>query len=275
MTTSGRRADSPGADELLCQLYWQLAEQQAAQFSAGYDIAAGQDRYAAWLHAHTAAAPAGAEAEPLQASTVSAGQARASGTGVIAAAPGTGWVLIAGRPGREPEVMDSPAADARPDWDAERAVTDLYGEHYQPLVRLASLLTGDSDVAEEVVQESFIALHCSWRKLADRDRALSYLRQSVVNRSRSVLRHRVVADKVAPMRAPATPDASEQVISQLERSALISALRSLPARHREVLILRYYTGLSEAEIASAMGISLRAVKNHTTRAISSLRAKLE
>ena len=118
-------------------------------------------------------------------------------------------------------------------------------------------------------------MHCSWRRLADRDRALSYLRQSVVNRSRSVLRHRAVTDKLAPMLPPATPDPSQQVISQLELSALVSALRSLPARQREVLILRYYTGLSEAEIASAMGISPRAVKNHTTRAISSLRAKLE
>jgi RNA polymerase sigma-70 factor (sigma-E family) len=194
---------------------------------------------------------------------------------MIAAAPGTGEVLIASRPGQEPGAVPSPAAEARADQNAERVVTDLYAAHYQALVRLASLLIGDSAVAEEVVQESFIAMHRSWRRLADRDRAISYLRQSVVNRSRSVLRHRVVADKLALMLAPATPDVTEQVISQLERSALVSALRSLPARQREVLILRYYVGLSEVQIASAMGISPRAVEAHTARAISSLRAKLE
>jgi RNA polymerase sigma factor (sigma-70 family) len=146
--------------------------------------------------------------------------------------------------------MPGPAAEAWSGWDAERAVTDLYQAHYQTLVRLASLLVGDVAVAEEVVQDSFIALHRSWRKLADRDQALSYLRQSVVNRSRSVLRHRVVVDRIAPVLAPDTPDASEQVISELERSAVVSALRSLPARQREVLVLRYYAGLSEAQPAS-------------------------
>jgi len=272
MTTSRRREDSPGADELLCRLYRQLTDQQAARFGRGYDIAAGVDRYAAWLRAH--ATEALAAAKPLQASAMRAGQAGADGTGMIAATPGTGEALIAGPSGRDPAVMNSPAAQARPDEVAERAVTELYAAHYQTLVRLAALLVRDVAVAEEIVQDAFIAMHGSWRKLSDRDRALSYLRQSVVNRSRSVLRHRAVADKIAPMLAPAAPDASEQVISELERSAVVSALRSLPARQREVLILRYYAGLSEAQIASAMGISPEGVKNRTTRALSSLRAEL-
>jgi RNA polymerase sigma-70 factor (sigma-E family) len=264
MTTSGPRAGSPGADELLGRLYRQLTEQQAARFSAGYDIAAGRDRYAAWLRAHATEAPAAAE--PLQAGALWAGQASAGGTGMIAAAPGTGGALIAGPPGREPAAMHSPAAEARPDEDAERVVTELYAAHYQALVRLAALLVRDVAVAEEIVQDAFIAMHCSWRRLADRDRALSYLRQSVANRSRSVLRHRVLA--------AATADASEQMISELERSAVVSALRSLPARQREALVLRYYAGLSEAQTASAMGISPAAVKNHTAQVLSSLRAKL-
>jgi RNA polymerase sigma-70 factor (sigma-E family) len=271
MTSSGRRAGSPGGDELLCRLYRQLTEQQAARFSAGYDIAAGRDRYAAWLRAHATEAPA--EAEAFQASLMRAARSGAGETGMIAATPGTGEDLIAGRPGPEPAAMHSPAAEARPDEDAERVVTELYAAHYQTLVRLAALLVRDVTSAEEIVQESFIAMHCSWRKLADRDRALSYLRQSVVNRSRSVLRHRMVADEIAPVLAPDTPDAGEQVVSELERSAVASALRSLPTRQREALVLRYYAGLSEAQTASAMGISPRAVKNHTAQALSALRAK--
>jgi RNA polymerase sigma factor (sigma-70 family) len=99
------------------------------------------------------------------------------------------------------------------------------------------------------------------------------LRQSVVNRSRAVQRHRVVVDKLAPSLAPDTPGEQED-INQPGRSALISALRTLPARQREVLVLRYYAELSEPQIAATMGISRGAVKSHAARAMSSLRAVL-
>jgi RNA polymerase sigma-70 factor (sigma-E family) len=160
-------------------------------------------------------------------------------------------------------------------WDAERAVTSLYGQHYRTLVRLAALLVRDVGTAEEVVQESFIAMHNSWRKLRDTEKALSYLRQSVVNRSRSVLRHRVVVDRNAPAPPPSAPSAEQGAITELERSAVVAALRRLPDRQREALVLRYYLDLSEAQIASAMGISRGAVKSHTARGMSSLRNVLE
>jgi RNA polymerase sigma-70 factor (sigma-E family) len=160
-------------------------------------------------------------------------------------------------------------------WDAERAVTTLYGEHYRTLVRLAALLLRDVATAEEVVQESFIAMHASWRRLRDTEKALSYLRQSVVNKSRSVLRHRVVVDRNVPMPPPLAPSAEQGAIIELERSAVVSALRRLPLRQREALVLRYYGDLSEAQIASAMGISRGAVKSHTARGMSSLRTVLE
>lgn len=160
-------------------------------------------------------------------------------------------------------------------WDAERAVTTLYGQHYRTLVRLAALLVRDVATAEEVVQESFLAMHGSWRRLRDTEKALSYLRQSVVNRSRSVLRHRVVVDRNAPAPPPAAPSAEQGAITELERSAVVSALRRLPLRQREALVLRYYLDLSEAQIASAMGISRGAVKSHTARGMSSLRTVLE
>jgi RNA polymerase sigma-70 factor (sigma-E family) len=159
--------------------------------------------------------------------------------------------------------------------DADRAVTELYNMHYRSLVRLAVLLVRDVATAEEVVQDSFVAMHGGWRRLRDSDKALSYLRQSVVNRARSVLRHRVVVDKNAPKPAPDMPSAELGAIAELERSAVVSALRSLPPRQREALVLRYYGDLSEAQIASAMGISRGAVKSHTARAMSALRSVLE
>jgi RNA polymerase sigma factor (sigma-70 family) len=101
------------------------------------------------------------------------------------------------------------------------------------------------------------------------------LRQAVVNRSRSVLRHRMVVDKRAPEPPPDMPGAEQEALALLDRSALVSALRTLPLRQREALVLRYYAGLSEAQIASAMGISRGAVKSHTARAVASLRNVLD
>jgi RNA polymerase sigma-70 factor (sigma-E family) len=161
------------------------------------------------------------------------------------------------------------------EWDADRAVTAIYSEHYRSLVRLAAFLVRDNATAEEVVQDSFVAMHGAWRRLRDTDKALSYLRQSVVNRSRSVLRHRIVVDKNTPKPPPDMPSAEHGAIIQLERSAVVTALRALPERQREALVLRYYGDMSEAQIASVMGISRGAVKSHTARAMSALRTVLE
>ena len=161
------------------------------------------------------------------------------------------------------------------EWDATQAVTEIYTTHYRSLVRLAVLLVRDVATAEEVVQDSFVAMHGAWRRLRDSDKALSYLRQSVVNRSRSVLRHRVVVDRNAPKPAPDMPSAEQGALSLLERSAVIAALRTLPPRQREALVLKFYADLSEAQIAASMGISQGAVKSHTARGMASMRAVLE
>jgi RNA polymerase sigma-70 factor (sigma-E family) len=154
-------------------------------------------------------------------------------------------------------------------------VVALYTEHYRSLVRLALLLVHDVPTAEEVVQDAFVAMHTGWRRLRETEKALSYLRQTVVNRSRSVLRHRSVVDKNAPKPAPDMPSAELGAIALLERTAVVAALRELPGRQREAIVLRYYADLSEAQIAAAMGISKGAVKSHTARGMSALRNMLE
>lgn len=160
-------------------------------------------------------------------------------------------------------------------WDADQAVTALYSANYRSLVRLAALLVRDQATAEEVVQDAFVAMHGAWRRLRDPDKALSYLRQSVVNRARSVLRHRAVVEKYAPKGLPDVQSAETGAIVELERAAVVKALHSLPARQREALVLRYYADLSEAQIADAMGISRGAVKSHTARGMAALRNVLE
>jgi len=164
---------------------------------------------------------------------------------------------------------------AGPEWNADRAVTELYSEHYRALVRLAAMLVRDTQTAEEVVQDAFVAMHGGWQRLRDNDKALAYLRQAVVNRSRSVLRHRTVIDKNMQKAPPDMPSAEHGALVLLERHAVIAALRALPERQREAIVLRYYADLSEAEIAASMGISRGAVKSHTSRGMTALRAALE
>jgi RNA polymerase sigma-70 factor (sigma-E family) len=151
----------------------------------------------------------------------------------------------------------------------------LYIAYYRPLVRLAALLVHDLATAEEVVQDSFVAMHANWARLRTSGGALPYLRQCVVNGSRSVLRHRVVVDRKVLLPPPDVPSAEQGAITLLERSAVVAALHGLPPRQREALVLRYYAELSQAEIASAMGISRGAVKSHTARGMSALRYVLE
>jgi len=161
------------------------------------------------------------------------------------------------------------------DWNADRAVTELYSEHYRALVRLAAMLVRDTQTAEEVVQDAFVAMHDGWQRLRDTEKALAYLRQAVVNRSRSVLRHRTVVDKNLQKAPPDMPSAEHGAMVLLERHAVVAALRDLPDRQREAIVLRYYADLSEADIAATMGISRGAVKSHTSRGMAALRAALE
>src|SRR5262249_32871445 len=168
-----------------------------------------------------------------------------------------------------------PAGSVTAEWDADQAVTAIYSTHYRSLVRLAALLVRDVATAEEVVQDSFVAMHTAWRGIGHKEKALSSLRQSVVIRSRSVLLHRVVVDRTAPKPAPDMPSAEQGALTLLERTAVVTGLRALPPRQREALVLRYYGELSEAQIAGAMGISKGAVKSHTARAIAAMRAVLE
>jgi RNA polymerase sigma-70 factor (sigma-E family) len=158
-------------------------------------------------------------------------------------------------------------------WTADLAVEQLYAAHYRRLVRLAVLLVRDVGTAEEVVQDSFVAMHGRWGRLEDPDKAVAYLRQTVVNRSRSVLRHRGVQRRHLASVAAGEPTFTEPDLG--ERQRVLDALRELPERQREVLSLRYYLDLSEAEIASALGISAGTVKSHASRAAATLRTLLE
>ena len=154
--------------------------------------------------------------------------------------------------------------------DVSDAVTTLYEMHYRSLVRLAALLVSDLATAEDIVQESFAAVLARRHALPDADAALGYLRRSVVRRSRSAPRFQLAAGP----RALDLPGDGLEADGPLGGSAVMSALRALPVRQREVLVLRYFVDLPEAEVASATGMSTAVVRSHAARAMSALRAEL-
>ena len=147
---------------------------------------------------------------------------------------------------------------------------DLYRQHRMRLVRLALLLVDEPATAEDVVQEAFTGLHRNWGNLRDAQAALGYLRTAVVNGSRSVLRRRKTARDYTPPHAVNARSAESLAMLTAEHQAVVAALQQLPPRQREVLVLRYYGDMSEAEIAEATGISKGTVKSTASRALDAL-----
>jgi len=173
--------------------------------------------------------------------------------------------------------MNRPLTDTAPTpipvyGDADRALAAIYGDHYRCLVRLALLLVQDLTTAEDVVQDSFVAMHTAWRRRRDSDEALAYLRRSVVNRSRSAPRHRTMTERDACLHGPGIAGAELGALPSPEHPAVADALRSLPARQREALVLSYYGDLPEAQVAAAMGVGQGAVRRHLERATAALQA---
>ncbi|MFW6034016.1 MAG: sigma-70 family RNA polymerase sigma factor [bacterium] len=151
-------------------------------------------------------------------------------------------------------------------------LTELHGEHYRSLVRLATLVVDDVDLAEQLVQDAFVKLHLHWGRLRRRERAPAYLRSAVLNSARSQLRRRRVRERFEARRfvTPAvdTPEASALAMADHDR--IVAALRVLPDRQREALALRYLLDLPCAEAAAAMGVSQGAVKTHVHRGLDTL-----
>lgn len=154
-------------------------------------------------------------------------------------------------------------------------VGDLYGAHRLALVRLAVLLVDDRATAEDVVQEAFAGYVRRRPRVADADAALAYLRRSVVNGARSVLRRRRTRRAHTPPLAVAPTAPDDLVLLAEEHREVLAALAGLAPRQREVLVLRYWSGLSEAEIATTLGIAPGTVKSTASRALAHLEQNLE
>lgn len=168
-----------------------------------------------------------------------------------------------------PPAADGPGLLTEQDFDV------LVRGSWLPLVRLGFLLLGDRSSAEDAVQDACAALAGRWSTMTSVPGAGAYLRTSVVNASRSALRRRRVANaaRLAAVDRPA--DAADLPLLVAERQReVVTALSKLPKRQREVIVLRYWSELSEADIASTLGISNGSVKSASSRGIAKLGALL-
>ncbi|MFE7191324.1 RNA polymerase sigma factor [Kitasatospora sp. NPDC057541] len=160
--------------------------------------------------------------------------------------------------------------------EAGPTLTDLYLTHRLSLVRLAVLLVDHQDQAEDVVQEAFAKLYQRHgEQLDDLDNALAYLRTAVVNGARSVLRRRRTAREYVPPHEADAPSAEDHAVLHDEHRRVLVAMQELTPRQREVLVLRYWSDLSESEIAEILAVSRGTVKSTASRALDALEKKLE
>jgi RNA polymerase sigma-70 factor (sigma-E family) len=162
-----------------------------------------------------------------------------------------------------------PSAD-----DGAAAVSALYAEHALSLIRLAHIMLGNPTAAEDVVQEAFCGLYRRWPHLRDHSKAVGYLRSSVLNGCRSVLRLGA-SFQLDEANQLAVSAADTAVLTAEERREVVSALRDLPNRQREVIALRFYLELTDDQIASILRISKGTVRSTAHRGLISLRRALK
>ncbi len=146
--------------------------------------------------------------------------------------------------------------------EREQAFVALYRERYDPMVRVAYLMTGSQAIAEELVQDAFVSVHRSW------DRATNppaYLRTAVVNACRSWGRRQTLER----LRKPAPPDPATLVADEMW-----DVLQTLPPRQRAAIVLRFYEDLPDEEIATLLGCKVPTVRTAVFRGLEKLRKEV-
>ncbi|RPI23336.1 MAG: SigE family RNA polymerase sigma factor [Actinobacteria bacterium] len=173
--------------------------------------------------------------------------------------------------------LEGVAAAVTVDVDRDALVAALYQQEGAALVRLARLFTDDRNAAEDLVQEAFIRLHRNAHRIEDRAKAAAYMRSIVLNLARDhnrrglmSLRHR---EAMIPEASPEAPE--DRIVATEDGDEVVAALRDLPGRQRDCLVLRFYLDLTEVEIAATLDISKNSVKTHCRRGMATLRRLLE
>lgn len=158
--------------------------------------------------------------------------------------------------------------------DVDQLVVELFEREGRSLVRLTRLFVDDRNAAEDLVQEAFIRLARSAGRIKDPRKAAAYLRSIVLNLARDhnrrglvSLRHHLPFDD---LRA----STEDEIGLREDQRVVIEALRELPHRQRDCLVLRYYQELGVDEIADTLGISRNSVKTHLKRGLAAMQARV-
>jgi RNA polymerase sigma-70 factor (sigma-E family) len=176
------------------------------------------------------------------------------------------------------EHLEAGAVEESERFGRTEAVSNLFLAHHRRLVGLAVLLVDDREAAEEVVQDAFVGLHRRWRHLRDPGSAVTYLNRAVVNGGRDRLRRGRRAVVALPRMVPVAEglaSAEQDAVVHDQADRLWQAVRTLPDRQRQVLVLRYYLDQTEAEIAETLQVSRGSVKKHASRGLAALARDLE
>lgn len=158
--------------------------------------------------------------------------------------------------------------------DRETAVRALYENRHAELVRFATFIMGDVHAAEDAAQEAFAHVYDAWDRLEDPDRAVAYLRATIVNLSRGRHRRRLVAERKQPPRPVAVPSAEDDAMGRVGHSAVVKAVSALPSRQRACVVMRHWLRMTEGEIAATLDVSIGSVRTHNKRGIEALQRTL-
>jgi RNA polymerase sigma-70 factor (sigma-E family) len=153
-------------------------------------------------------------------------------------------------------------------------VRALYEERHVELVRFATFIMGDVYAAEDVSQEAFMRVYDAWDRLDDPEKALAYLRATVVNIARGRHRHQQVVERNQQPRLVAVPSAEDDAMGRVGRNAVLEAVSALPSRQRACVVMRHWLRMTESEIAATLDVSIGSVRTHNKRGIQALQRKL-
>jgi len=168
----------------------------------------------------------------------------------------------------------SEAVSVRSDDDAQALVIRLFREESARLVQMARWFVDDRTAAEDLVQEAFIKFAANARRINSPDRAAAYLRSIVINLARDYNRRGLVSLRHRPPAVLDEPSAEDDATDRESIREVVAALRELPRRQRDCVVLRYYLDLPIAEIASTLGLSSNSVKTHLQRGLRKLSVDL-
>jgi RNA polymerase sigma-70 factor (sigma-E family) len=157
---------------------------------------------------------------------------------------------------------------------AQGLLAAVFVEHYAGLVRLTVLLSRDAADAEDIAQDAFVRVYARADRLVDSQAAVGYLRTTVVNLCRMRARRRAMVLRRTPPAEPERYVADDPGIAAWRKSRVFEALRALPQRQREAVILRFYLDLTDAQIAESMTISKSAARAYLSRANDTLSKRL-